>query len=54
VIELAAKLAGVSYEGVRKIGEHLWEEIIKTAMERGCDVIFMASHGRRGMAALVI
>jgi nucleotide-binding universal stress UspA family protein len=31
-----------------------WEEISKTASERGCDVIFMASHGRRGMAALVI
>jgi nucleotide-binding universal stress UspA family protein len=29
-------------------------EIIKTATEKGCDVIFMASHGRRGIAALVI
>jgi nucleotide-binding universal stress UspA family protein len=54
VIEHAAKRAGVSYEGVHKTGEHPWEEIIKTATERGCDVIFMASHGRRGAAALVI
>ena len=54
VIEHAARRAGVSYEGVRKIGEHRWEEIIKTATERGCDVVFMASHGRRGVAALVI
>ena len=54
VIEQAAKQAGVSYDGVHKIGEHPWEEIIKTASERDCDVIFMASHGRRGVAALVI
>jgi nucleotide-binding universal stress UspA family protein len=54
VIEHVAKRAGVSCEGVHKIAEHPWEEIIKTATERGCDVIFMASHGRRGMAALVI
>jgi nucleotide-binding universal stress UspA family protein len=54
VIEQAAKQARVSYEGVHKIGEHPWEEVIKTATERGCDVIFMASHGRRGVAALVI
>jgi nucleotide-binding universal stress UspA family protein len=54
VIEQAAKQAGVSHEVVYKIGEHPWEEIIKTATERGCDAIFMASHGRRGVAALVI
>ena len=54
VIERTAKQAGVSYDGVHKIGDHPWEEIIKTASERGCDVIFMASHGRRGVAALVI
>jgi hypothetical protein len=48
VIEQAAKQAGVSYDGVHKIGDHPWEEIIKTATDRGCDVIFMASHGRRG------
>jgi hypothetical protein len=32
VMEHAAKRAGVSYEGVHKIGEHPWEEIIKTAL----------------------
>jgi len=30
------------------------EAIIATANERGCDLIAMASHGRRGMKALVI
>jgi nucleotide-binding universal stress UspA family protein len=34
VIEQAAKQAGVSYEVVHKIGDHPWEEIIKTATER--------------------
>ena len=54
VIEQVANQAGVPYEVVHKIGDHPWEEIIKTATEQGCDVIFMASHGRRGVAALVI
>ncbi|HLQ25074.1 MAG TPA: universal stress protein [Acidiferrobacterales bacterium] len=28
--------------------------IIETAQKRGCDLIFMASHGRRGLGALVL
>lgn len=31
-----------------------WEAIIRVAREEGCDLIFMASHGRRGLAALVL
>lgn len=31
-----------------------WEAIIKTATEEGCDLIFMASHGRSGLAGLLI
>jgi nucleotide-binding universal stress UspA family protein len=54
VIEKAAKSAGVSYQLVHRIGEHPYEEIIKTAVETGCDAILMASHGRRGVSALVI
>ena len=33
---------------------HPWEGIIATAKSRGCDLILMASHGRRGLAGLVI
>lgn len=31
-----------------------WEGIIATARKRKCDVIFMASHGRRGIAGVVL
>jgi nucleotide-binding universal stress UspA family protein len=54
VIEKAAKSAGVPCRLVHRIGEHPYEEIIKAAMETGCDAILMASHGRRGVSALVI
>jgi nucleotide-binding universal stress UspA family protein len=31
-----------------------YEAIIETASKNGCDVIFMASHGRRGLNALLL
>ena len=54
VIEKAAKSAGVPCQVAHRVGEHPYEEIITTARERGCDAIFMASHGRRGVSALVL
>jgi len=50
----AAAAAGVSYEGIHVIHDHPYEAIIAAAQERGCDLIVMASHGRRGMSALVL
>jgi nucleotide-binding universal stress UspA family protein len=49
-----AKAAGVAYEGVHVVHDHPWEAIIDTATKKGCDLIFMASHGRKGLSALVI
>ena len=54
VIAEAAAQAGVPCELVRAASEHPYQQIVDTAKERGCDVIFMASHGRRGMAALLL
>jgi nucleotide-binding universal stress UspA family protein len=34
--------------------DHPYEAIINTAKKRGCDVIVMASHGRRGVSAIVL
>ena len=34
--------------------EHPYLAIINTAASRGCDLIVMASHGRHGVAALVL
>jgi len=50
----AAKVAGVVYEDAHLVAEHPWAAIIDTAKARGCDLIFMASHGRKGVSALVL
>ena len=44
----------VPYEQVRAEDEHPYEVIIRTAETGGCDLIVMASHGRRGMSALLL
>lgn len=33
---------------------HPWEAIVEHAKQHNCDLIVMASHGRRGMAALLL
>ena len=53
VIENAAKEAGVPCECFYVKSESPSEEIIKTAVEKGCDLIFMASHGKRGIGAIL-
>jgi nucleotide-binding universal stress UspA family protein len=35
-------------------GLHPWETILATAEKHACDLIVMASHGRRGVAALLL
>ena len=50
----AAAEAGVTAEGATVEALHPWEAILDMAKQKGCDVIVMASHGRRGMAALLI
>ncbi|MDR4307276.1 universal stress protein [Chelatococcus sambhunathii] len=49
-----AEDAGVPYFAVRKWADQPHEEIIGVARERNCDLIAMASHGRRGLAAIVL
>jgi nucleotide-binding universal stress UspA family protein len=31
-----------------------WQAIVETATAKGCDLIMMAAHGRRGLSALVL
>jgi nucleotide-binding universal stress UspA family protein len=50
----AAEAAGVSCETVHVTDNHPWQAIIATTKARGCDLIVMASHGRRALSALVI
>jgi nucleotide-binding universal stress UspA family protein len=34
--------------------EHVYQAIIDTAAAKACDLISMASHGRRGLTAMVL
>lgn len=51
--EFAAK-AGVECATATEASEVPYEAIIGTANKHGCDLIFMASHGRRGLAGLLL
>ena len=50
----AAGEAGVACDGLARTGARAYEQILEAAAERQCDLIFMASHGRRGLKALVL
>jgi nucleotide-binding universal stress UspA family protein len=50
----AAKAAGVACDTVHVEHEHPYQAINDTASSKGCDLIVMASHGRRGVSALVL
>lgn len=53
-IAVAAQAANVPFERVLLEGDSPWKGIVETAQNRGCDLIMMAAHGRRGLAALVL
>lgn len=46
--------AGVASDTIRVESDEPYRAIIDAAVQKGCDLIAMASHGRRGVAALVI
>jgi|SRR6516164_9275018 nucleotide-binding universal stress UspA family protein len=50
----AAKAAGIACDTVHAVDDHPYRAIIETAKSRGCDLIAMASHGRRGISAIVL
>ena len=54
VIEKTATQAGVRCSTGYTTSAHPYEAIIRAAEENGCDLIMMASHGRRGVQALLI
>lgn len=54
VVQDVAKSAGVPCEVVLVTHGQPYQAIIETANAAGCDLICMASHGRRGVAALVV
>jgi nucleotide-binding universal stress UspA family protein len=50
----AAAAAGVTHEKIHVEEDEPYRAIIRVAEGRGCDLIVMASHGRRGVSALVL
>jgi nucleotide-binding universal stress UspA family protein len=53
-LEAAARAANVEVETVVAKSFSPYEAIIDTATKNGCDAIFMASHGRRGLGAVLL
>lgn len=54
VAEEAAVAAGVSCETMHVEHDQPYLAIIEKAAQKSCDLIVMASHGRRGVAAIVL
>jgi nucleotide-binding universal stress UspA family protein len=53
-IEKACKEAGVGYQAYHVASEFPADAIIEAAKAKKCDIIFMASHGRRGLAGVLL
>jgi len=54
IIAAKAKAAHVAFSATSAISSSPWEAILAAARKEKCDAIVMASHGRRGVAALVL
>jgi nucleotide-binding universal stress UspA family protein len=52
--EKAARAADLRCETIYLVSEHPYQAIIETAQAVGCDLILMASHGRKGLAATLL
>ncbi len=53
-MERKAKAGKVRCKTVHVLFDSPWESIISSAKKHKCDAIVMASHGRRGVAALLL
>lgn len=53
-LEIHAGTAGVACRGIALTANTPWEGIIRAAKRGKCDLIVMSSHGRRGLAGLIL
>jgi len=53
-VAAASAAAGVACQTMSLTSDIPYEAIIQAADESGCDLIFMASHGRRGISGLLL
>ena len=49
-----ARARGVAASAVSVVGGEPWQAVLRAARARKCDLIVMASHGRRGLAGLLL
>ena len=54
VVEIESQTAGVESSAVHVTGDQPWRAIIRAARSKRCDAIVMASHGRRGLAGVLL
>jgi nucleotide-binding universal stress UspA family protein/hemerythrin-like domain-containing protein len=52
--EVVARVAGVPHDSAVMTSDRPHEAILNAAEARGCDLIFIASHGRRGIKGLML
>jgi nucleotide-binding universal stress UspA family protein len=53
-VKMAGEAASVPVETLRDMSDQPYRAIIDCALANRCDLIVMASHGRRGVAALLL
>mgnify|MGYP001438147630 CR=1 FL=1 len=53
-IEVEAEVEKVACEVFHTVSDSPYQAIIDAAKKKKCDLIFMASHGRRGLSGLVL
>ena len=54
VVRQAAKKAGVPCETIAVTSDYPADTILKTAKKKKCDLIVMATHGRRGISGMIL
>ena len=53
-VKSRAQAAGVECEGVSVMSDRPYDAIIRQAKKARCDLIMMASHGRKGLSGLLL
>jgi nucleotide-binding universal stress UspA family protein len=53
-VKAAAEAAGVTATAITENSNYIADAIIATARKQACDLVVMASHGRRGLARVLI
>lgn len=54
LVEIEAQTARVPCAVTFPVADQAWQGVIRTAQSKKCDLIVMASHGRGGLAGLIL